>query len=410
VLLLSSCAGPFDSSVDHLKTIRQVKATCRDLLHFTQVDKPRCNTPQSCVNGIKLPAQCFQVASIDELLTTPEIQLVYAKGGGSVSELQHLKDGLSFAAERINQNGGIYGRPIKLKVIDGELLPLEDMVKTISTKIAADTDNIAVFGHFESEEALASSITYERNGVLFISPYAGRFTLTQHGFRSVFSTTPNNNKMAEDLVNYARQQNWQRVAVIFQSDLYGPAFEFIVRANNHKIRTVLKKNVFPGQMDYRHALVDLTKKEVDGILLAASAKNAAQIITSIRKLKITKPVLGFRYLASKALIENNNDLSLFGEVFVPILDFDEKSATRGMPGFKKNFGYIPDLWATRGFDNFMLVADAIKKNKSSVPLAIASTLRYLDEPWHGLSGIYQFEENGTLMSQSYTIVDIKNLF
>jgi branched-chain amino acid transport system substrate-binding protein len=411
-LLLAGCANPFDSELDDLKTVRQVKAVCRDLLHFKLDKKPHCeaSSPATCVNGIKLPKQCLQIAKAEELLSTPEIRIAYVQSSSPISELSHILDGIFFAANRVNESGGIYGRPLQIDVIQDSVPVIESFTKTISVKVAENLDTVAVFGHYESEEALPSSITYEREGLLFLSAYAGNSALTNHRFRMTFSTTPNNDNQAEDLVHYAVSQNWRRIAIFFTvPEMNNPAEKFEATTVRYKLPIVIKKAIFPGKLDYRDDVADLTKKHVDGILVAAKGKDARNLISAIRQFKITQPILGFRYLASKDTRGDNNLVSL-GTVLAPVLEFDVPTVLKGMAGFQEKYGYTPDLWAARGYDNLMLLADAIKKTKATSPEAIANTLRYLDQPWVGLAGAYQFDENGTLKSQNYQIVDIKTFF
>ncbi|MDQ7091375.1 MAG: OmpA family protein [Methylococcales bacterium] len=85
-------------------------------------------------------------------------------------------------------------------------------------------------------------------------------------------------------------------------------------------------------------------------------------------------------------------------LFNPLLEENQKVIVL----FKEEYGqeFEPDEFSALGYDNIMLLAHAIKRAQSPVPIRIANMLRHMP-PCQGLTGKYQFTKQGDLTDKDF---------
>lgn len=300
-------------------------------------------------------------------------------------------DGVALAVDEVNRRG------IELVSNDSSvtsrivLHEFDDSTKQSALKsrlkIAANHKIVAVLGHSSSESAIVGSITYEYNGILFISAVGTDPELTEHGFNYTFSIIPSADSFAERIVEFLQKRQWHKILALHARDEYGlEMFERFASKVKQPLQIVNAKSFSEVQQDYKATIYDLLTNEFDVVFLTATDKNAAIMIKQLREMGVTKPIIGSDGLDNFNIwnwSDKNANQTYVATIFADQDGFVEK--------FKKAYGREALYPAYQGYKAVQILADAIQNSGSSQPLRVASTLKYTDKNKHGN---YKFDSNG----------------
>ncbi|MBD3305505.1 ABC transporter substrate-binding protein [candidate division KSB3 bacterium] len=310
-------------------------------------------------------------------------------------------EGVNLAVEQLNQQGGILGRPLKTLVYDDE--GDDQKGQQIAKDLADNREVVAVVGHTFSEVAIPVSIIYEKAGILFISPGASDPGLTRYGGNFTFRNIPSGEEIGRQIADFAFRHGVSQVAIFRQrQDAYKRLAEsFSAHASTQNIETVTVRSFFGSEENFREQLSDIKRMySFDAVLIIGLVPPAGTLIKQARDIGITVPILGTDGLDTPRLWTEAGRAAE-GTVVVTVFNPDKPTlVTRNfVRQFKNHYGIEPDTWAAQGYDAIQLLAHAIQESGSTVPLVIASTLRFL-ENWHGVTGSYSFTRNGDITGKS----------
>lgn len=268
-----------------------------------------------------------------------------------------------------------------------------------------NSDVVAVIGHAMPLEAIAASVIYQQHGILFFAPAATNLSLTQPGFPLTFRLIPPNQEQAEQVAGYcALTKNYKNMIILHERTPYGEelADSFNETAAALGINIVYRKSFFKDQADFKGTISDLQGKKFDAIFLAMSEDmTAVAMIQQLRKM-INAPfdLVGSHFMnlpsvgigAGKAA-----DGLVVPAVFNPSFNLAHKFVEK----YKLTYnGENPDAWAAQGYDSIKLLAHGMQEAGSSVPSAVATTLRYM-RTWIGVTGVHSFTESGEIRGKKY---------
>lgn len=313
-------------------------------------------------------------------------------------------DGISLALKEINEQGIMIksNNTSKAQIVLHEYDDsTPQSAQQSSLDIANDHRIVAVIGHSTSASAIPASITYEYNGVLFISIVATAPILTDHGFKYTFSTIPTDNSFADKVIEYALQRKWYKLLVLHARNHYGRnMYNRFASQIRPPLEMVYSKSFFDEETDYRAIIFELMKKDFDAVLLGAMDENAAQMIKQLREMGMDKPILGGDGLDNKKIwgwSEHNANNMYASSIFVHDADFVKK------------FNLIEDQYTgyvvSQAYEALHILADAIQKTGSSDPILVASTLLYSYK--QGYKG-YAFDTKGLITNKELYIKEMKD--
>ncbi|MBF0398128.1 MAG: ABC transporter substrate-binding protein [Desulfobacterales bacterium] len=318
-------------------------------------------------------------------------------------------EGVKLAIEDINSSGGVLGRKIKPLFYDDE--GKFETGQKIAHKIAGKDDVIAVIGHRFSEVAVPVSITYEKNGILFISTGATDQDLIRDTAVFTVRNISSDEDFGRESAAFAKRKNFKKIAILFDSESSGKRIAdlFHEQADRIGIKIVAEKAYSKYQDDFRYLISDLTKQaKFDAIFLGGMLPSAAIMIKQLRNLGVDVPIIGTERMDAPELLniagKAAND-TIVTTVFDPRLS--EKNTIYFTSTFKEKNGVEPDAWAAQGYDAISLLAFAIDKSGSTVPIALSSTLKLLKK-WKSVSGSYSFNQNGSISGKNIFFKIIKN--
>lgn len=306
-----------------------------------------------------------------------------------------LVEGVTLAADEINEKNGLFGRKIKLKVFYSENNADE---QRLAKKVAKDASFAAVIGHRSSSNAIPASVVYEYYGLLFLSPSSSSINLTNHGFGYTFSTTPSDAYVSREIATFMKSQGHKKIAIVDDRSLSGKeiadgVMEYLADMG---LPIVVRRHYSPGQSDFKPLCAELTKHEFDALFIGGHLPSAADFIREAREMGLTQRVYGGSSIDSRAL-ERIAGNAANGTV-VPTsfnLDLDNPVTVEFVKNFKKQYRKPPDSRAAHGYDSLKILFAAMKKSKTADPAVVASNMRFIKN-WQGVTGNYTFTFTGEM--------------
>jgi len=369
-----------------------------------------------------LPAMVYAVISCTHVIASAETQSEQragkaAKGEGDVviavvdtsADRSLFLEGVNLAIEEINQEGGLLGRKIKALFYDDRRNL--SAAQKVADKIAGNDDIVAVVGHRDSGIAIPISITYEKEGILFISPGATDPSFTAYGGAYTFRNMPSDQITGDYAAKLAVRRGFKKMAIFYQRESSGERLAeiFHEKATDLKISIVAARSYFGWQTDFRVMLSELTKTcQFDAILIIGLLPGAAELIKQARALGIKVPIMGGYALDSQELFSvagQAADGVIVPAVFNPKLPI--KEIRDFVRRFQTKFGVVPDSWAAQGYDAVQLLGYAVRESGSSVPIIMSSTLRIL-ENWQGVTGTCSFTFDGDVTGKKIFFKEFGN--
>ena len=310
-----------------------------------------------------------------------------------------MVEGITQAADEINQKGGVLGRKVKVKVFYSENDADE---QRLAKKVAKNTTFAAVIGHRTSTNAIPASVTYEYYGLLFISPSSSNDNLTNHGFEYTFRTLLSDRYVSDEIAVFMKSQGHKQIAVVDDRTVYGKGLADGVMESLADIglKTMVRRHYSPGKKDFKLLCAELTRHDFDALFIGGMLPKAGEFIRELRQMGIKQRVYG------GAAIDSGDLAKIAGEsangTVVPTsfnAELDNPVTLEFVKNFKKRYGKAPDTRGALGYDSLNILIEAMKRSNSADPSVVASNMRFIKD-WQGVTGYYTYNLKGDLEGKS----------
>ena len=317
------------------------------------------------------------------------------------TELRY-KEGLTMGLEEINASGGVKGRRLQLQFFDDHESLNQGTI--VAHQIAADPAIVAVIGHLQSFITAPVAPIYDKAGLVLIAPTATDSALTSQGSSRVFRATFADQDTGHQLAEFAKAR-FRRMAIYYVRNSYGRglANAFEERANELGLVIAARRSYDPGEQINGHSFAPTLREwkslELDGIFLAGEVPSAAHFVVQARADGIDVPIIGGDAMSSPALITVAGKAAegiVVASFFHPAEPRHEVEQFKA--AFGKRFGALPDGGSALGYDSVWLLARAMRRAGSVAPDDVAKALRGM-EPWTGVTGRFQFDQNGAAVGR-----------
>lgn len=136
--------------------------------------------------------------------------------GGELGAAEEILRGVAQAQTEINNNGGINGKLLMVKIANDDNNP--EIAREIANVFVKDKQVLAVVGHNDSNASIAAAPVYEAAGVVMITPTSSAEALPTMG-DYIFRSTPSTRYLAETLAEYAvKVAHKDKIAMCIDSD------------------------------------------------------------------------------------------------------------------------------------------------------------------------------------------------
>ncbi|HZK28960.1 MAG TPA: ABC transporter substrate-binding protein [Clostridia bacterium] len=281
--------------------------------------------------------------------------------------------GAQLAVDILNEQGGILGKKVVLKNMDGKSDPVtvgnvaKQLLEEGAVAIMAPSD--FDFGGPASREANAKgvvSISPTASSPLYGSEALGELSYTL----SMWNTT-----MGATVAEFAYNEKGWRNAYVITDDFidYTKSLSryFIARFDEMGGKVLLEDTYTQGQQDISAQLARLKnlKPQPDFVYISSYMPDLALMIRTLRENGIDLPVCGGDTYDDPALYQALGK-EYGNNVFYDTHGFLSAQANEKYPefakGWEKKYGNVPDeTWGMPGYDVIMVMAQAMEKAGST---------------------------------------------
>ncbi len=324
--------------------------------------------------------------------------------------------GAELAVKEINDAGGVFGRPLRLILRDGESNP--EKIKREASQLAENPNISVVIGLSDSNMVLAAAPEVASYKKIFITSGGTSPHLPQDVPQYLFLSCFGDNTQAAAAAEYVYERLGLRdVAVIFDRDM---VYTIGLSTYFQDRFTQLGGKIVSIQ-SYSHNNPSLEKqietlKTLDVIpqfiyLAAETPSEASLLVSELRSAGFNQPIMGGDSYVAKLLIAEAGK-SADNIYFTTHAYFDKNTKNlmlkRFIDAYHRAYNTYPsNPFAALGYDTVNLVVSAMRRAKS---LDSQSLLKALDNTknFKGATGNISYQSGHKVPLKSVSIVHIKD--
>lgn len=314
--------------------------------------------------------------------------------------------GAELAVARLNADGGIDGREVKLSIKDDQASG--EKAITVAEELFGDPAVLAVAGHVNSSTTQAAAGTYQK-GLPAVATTATSPEISRLG-DWVFRIASSDSANAVALARRARHLG-RRPAVLFANDAYGRGLsEAFRQALEAEGGTVVEADPYlESTEDFGPYLARLKRRGVDLVFVAGLETGAARIISQAQRIGFGARFLGGDGMEPLVGMGPAYDGAMVGLLFHP----EATPAARSFAeAYRAKHNRLPDSFAAAAYDAVMLLAEAVKAGNHSR----ASIRKYLQglgseggaPAFAGATGTIRFDEHGDPTGKTFAVGVIRD--
>ena len=304
-----------------------------------------------------------------------------------------FKNAAELAIEKVNKQGGINGKKLKLVVSDSKNDPKE--AANIAQKFVSDSGIMAVIGDFTTTAALAGAPIYQKGSLVQLSPTSSHPDFTKQGtymFRNIATQAKEGPVVAGYTVNDLKKK---RVAIVYIKNDWG-----IVAQENYKQAverlggTVVAVEPFlPEQgKDFNAIITKIMEKQPDIVYLGMMYTDAALLAQQMRKQNWAVPLIGTSSLYSDELIKLGGSAVENFYLTCSFYPGDPRPEVQEfVSSYQAKYGKPPTMFAAQAYDATGLIIEALKNGASDRKSLRDKLAAIKDYP--GVTGKTAFDEN-----------------
>jgi ABC-type branched-subunit amino acid transport system substrate-binding protein len=286
-----------------------------------------------CVLGLLLYSSVLFAAPVGEEIV---LGMSTALTGPTAELGRRMRDGVQLGLERINQQGGIQGRPLRLQVYDDGYEP--HRVAPNMQRLIDDDHVLAVIGNVGTPTAVAALPVVKSNGVVFFAPFTGAGLLRKQppeeyviNYRASYvqEITTMIRALVEDGGLDPRE-----IAFFTQRDSYGDAgyvggVTTLKRYGIDDVQTILHVRYERNTLAVENALADLlfSRRKIRAVIMVGAYAPCAKFIRLAKQSGLDALFLNVSFVGANLLLRDLNGYSdgvVVSQVVPPL-------ATPGVP-------------------------------------------------------------------------------
>jgi branched-chain amino acid transport system substrate-binding protein len=275
--------------------------------------------------------------------------------------------GAEVAIERINDAGGVLGRPVRTVVAD-EGSSSSSAAAAIQQLLARGVD--AIVGPASSLIALATLDEIVSSGTLACSPTASALALDDYPDNDLFfRTIPSDSLQAKAIADVAAQTGAQRVSIVYADDAYGRGFVSAVEdaLDGRPISVVDTMAFSVRDEDLSGIATQITGSEAQAVIVLADSNDGTRFIEALGQTEIG----GLDTVLVNDAMRNPSSAQRIEALDASLREIIIGVAPQAESSLEDEPFDPPGVFAANGFDCVNLIALSAVRAESDTPRDIA---------------------------------------
>ena len=319
--------------------------------------------------------------------------------GASAAAGAELVQGVTQAAEDINNAGGILGQKIELELGDDASDPKQGV--SVAGKFVADKVKFAI-GHFNSGVTIPASDVYTENGIVMITPASTNPMVTDRRRWNVFRICGRDDQQARLWAEYARDRHKdEKIAIVHDKTTYGEGLAKAAREAMHEIGVteVLYAGVNAGEKDYSAIVSRIKASAARYVMWGGLETEGGLIVRQMRDRGMSTVMISGDGIAGSefAVVGGpgvEGTLMSFGSD--PRANPDAKAAVEAL----RSKGFEPEGYTLYSYAAMQIIKLAAERAQSLDPERVASIMRS-GLTFNTVIGDIAFDNKGDRTSADY---------
>ena len=333
--------------------------------------------------------------------------------GDYAYEGKGFQNAVKLLVEQTNTAGGINGQQIELIVEDDKGDPKEASLvadRLVSQKV------VAVIGAYNSSATEPASVTYNKAGILHITPSSTRVSLTEKGFKNFFRVCFLDDRQGLFAAKFMKEiLNNSKIAILHDNSTYaqGLAEETKKFSEEQGLQIVFFDAINPKDQDFTPVLTKLKDAGAETVYFTGYHAQAGLLLKQAKGIGLQIQWLMGNASNNPEIVQIAGVENAKGAMFTtePLpKDLDYPEAKQFMADYKAKYNEDAEsVWWVMAADAFRVIKYAMEQTKSTDPAKLAEFLHKDFKNFPGITGpILGFDEKGDRLGtihKAYVITD-----
>lgn len=352
---------------------------------------------------------------------TPEVYkigAIYSKTGPASPLGEPEWNAAELLEEQINADGGINGVPVEIILADDETKQ-EKAVEEMN-RLIHDENVLAILGTTTSGASLAMKGLAMDNQVPMISAGASvQIVEPADQAKWVFKTPHSDAHAAERVYMYLNDAGISKVATLTDANAFGASGleQLEAMAGQYNIEIVAKESYNTNDPDMRAQLTKIGSSGAEAVIVWGTNPGPAIVAKNMKELNMDLPYIGSHGIANQSFIDLAGDAAegvviptgkLLFPTSIPESDPQHAVISKFYDDYKAKYGSEPTNFGSYGYDNVMLVVEALKAGATDRE-AIRNYLENDIKGYVGATGTFTFspEDHNGLQADSMILAEVQ---
>jgi branched-chain amino acid transport system substrate-binding protein len=328
------------------------------------------------------------VASAGAKAEPVRIGMITTLSGGGSSLGIDVRDGFMLAMEE--EGGTLGGQEVELLVEDDAMQP--DLAKQIADKLIKRDDVDILTGIIWSNLALAVVPSAVNDGVFYISPNAGPSQLAGSAcHENYFNVAWQNDNLHEAMGQYMSNNGFEKAYILAPNY---PAGKDALAGFKRFYEGDLAGETYTqlGQTDYAAEIAAIREAQPDSILFFLPGGMGIAFMKQYAQSGLEAPVFGPAFSFSQDILAAVGDAALgVKNTSQWSKDLDNPANKAFVEAFQEQYGRLPSLYASQGYDAARLIGSALAKASIDDPDTFRAALEAAE--FDSVRGDFKFGPN-----------------
>lgn len=285
--------------------------------------------------------------------------------GSLAFNADEMKKGMMLALDQVNAKGGLFGKHLELVFGDTECKP-DKGVAAVKKLIMSDKV-LVVGGGYCSSVNIATSEVANTEKCPVVVAIAISPTITNRGFPYVFRTSPNSPMFLNGINHWLENvKKPKTVAFFMENSDYGRDGEKIWSAASKKIGAKELAHLYfqIGDTDFTTQISKLKQLKPEVTFNIASTTEASLIQKQAKEQNFVTQWIGVGGQFTQAYFKMCGPVCQYamGSSLEPTLNMKNPEAATFVKAYEAKYpGSRPGIFSSQGYDNLMVIIDAIKR-------------------------------------------------
>ena len=274
----------------------------------------------------------------------------------------------TMAAEEINANGGVNGRPIELIIEDTTGKP--DVGRSAIEKLISRDKVVVVGGGYSSSVTWAAVAVAQQHKTPFLVNTGSADKITEQGWNYIFRLNPPVSEYPKALQSFIKDvTDVKTVAILHENSLFGQSGskKFVKQCEAMGLEVVMKEGYEAGAIDFKPLLVKVKAKKPDMVYMISYVMDASLLMRQSRELNLNAKLFvggaaGFTLPEFHKNAGKSSQYVYSATLWTPSVPYP--GAKKYYDGFVKKYGTPTEYHGAEAYAGMYVLADALGRAKS----------------------------------------------